>query len=221
MATDSSILAWRIPWMKELRRLQSIRLHRVRHDWSDWAPHWTESMLPRPHSNPTRRATPPSLLQVDNPGTVSSYLRPHVHPCLPNQSLLHFKVVPPHDPVHFPWLCLEAGRMKGGQTSISNQSSLWSSSRISDSSTWLPGFKYCLYYLLTVWSQGNYLISLNFIFSIYKTGFIMHWSHMMVFVFQLCLTLCDPTDCSTPDFPVLHCLPEFTQTHVHWVDDAI
>ena len=28
-------------------------------------------------------------------------------------------------------------------------------------------------------------------------------------------------DCSTPGFPVLHSLPEFAQTHVHWVDDAI
>ena len=28
-------------------------------------------------------------------------------------------------------------------------------------------------------------------------------------------------DCSTPSFPVLHYLPEFAQTHVHWVDDAI
>ena len=28
-------------------------------------------------------------------------------------------------------------------------------------------------------------------------------------------------DCSTPGFPVLHYLPEFTQTHVHWLDDAI
>ena len=27
--------------------------------------------------------------------------------------------------------------------------------------------------------------------------------------------------CSTPGFPVLHCLPEFTQTHVHWAGDAI
>ena len=32
---------------------------------------------------------------------------------------------------------------------------------------------------------------------------------------QLCLTLCDPMDCSTPDFPVLHHLPVFAQTHVH------
>ena len=28
-------------------------------------------------------------------------------------------------------------------------------------------------------------------------------------------------DCSTPEFLVLHYLPEFVQTHVHWVDDAI
>ena len=34
-------------------------------------------------------------------------------------------------------------------------------------------------------------------------------------VAQLCLTLCDPMDCSTPGFPVHHQLPEFTQTHVH------
>ena len=36
-----------------------------------------------------------------------------------------------------------------------------------------------------------------------------------------CPTLCDPMDCSTPGFPVLHYLPEFAQTHVHWVGDAI
>ena len=35
------------------------------------------------------------------------------------------------------------------------------------------------------------------------------------------LTLCDPLDCSLPGFPVLHHLPEFAQTHVHWVGDVI
>ena len=40
-------------------------------------------------------------------------------------------------------------------------------------------------------------------------------------VTQSCLTLCDPMDCSSSGFPVLHCLPEFAQTHVHWVSDAI
>ena len=33
--------------------------------------------------------------------------------------------------------------------------------------------------------------------------------------------LCYPVDCKTPGFPSFHCLPEFTQTHVHWVYDVI
>ena len=40
-------------------------------------------------------------------------------------------------------------------------------------------------------------------------------------VAQLCLTLCDPLNRSMPGLPVHHQLPEFTQTHVHWVGDAI
>ena len=40
-------------------------------------------------------------------------------------------------------------------------------------------------------------------------------------VTQSCLNLCNPMDCSTPVFLVLHQLLEFTQTHVHWVGDAI
>ena len=40
-------------------------------------------------------------------------------------------------------------------------------------------------------------------------------------VTQFCPTLCDPMDCSTPGLPVHHQLLEFTQTHVHWVRDAI
>ena len=48
-----------------------------------------------------------------------------------------------------------------------------------------------------------------------------HSQHICCSVTQLCLTLCDPMDCSTPGFPVLHYLSEFAQTHVHWVSDAI
>ena len=40
-------------------------------------------------------------------------------------------------------------------------------------------------------------------------------------VAQLCLTLCNPMDYSTPGFPVHHQLPELTHDHVHWVSDAI
>ena len=40
-------------------------------------------------------------------------------------------------------------------------------------------------------------------------------------VAQLCPTLCDPMIRSTPGLPVHHQLPEFTQTHIHQVGDAI
>ena len=40
-------------------------------------------------------------------------------------------------------------------------------------------------------------------------------------VTQSCLTLCNPMNCSTPGLPIHHQHPEFTQTHVHRVSDAI
>ena len=40
-------------------------------------------------------------------------------------------------------------------------------------------------------------------------------------VTQSCPTLCDPMDCSMPGLSVHHQLPEFTQTHIYWVGDAI
>ena len=40
-------------------------------------------------------------------------------------------------------------------------------------------------------------------------------------VTQSCPALCDPMNCTMPGLPVHHQLPEFTQTHMHWVGDAI
>ena len=54
--------------------------------------------------------------------------------------------------------------------------------------------------------------------------FIGKWKSIVLILVQSlksCLTLCDPMDCSTPAFPVLHQLPELAQTHVQWVSDAI
>ena len=45
--------------------------------------------------------------------------------------------------------------------------------------------------------------------------------HWCCSVAQLCLTLCNLMDCSTPGFSVLRHLLEFAQSHVHWVSDAI
>ena len=51
---------------------------------------------------------------------------------------------------------------------------------------------------------------------IYIYNYVLYFS-----VAQSCPTLCDPMDCRTPGFPVLHYLPELAQTHVHWLSDAI
>ena len=45
--------------------------------------------------------------------------------------------------------------------------------------------------------------------------------HHFSSVAQLCLTLCDPMDCSMPGFPVHHQLLELAQTRVHWASDAM
>ena len=48
-----------------------------------------------------------------------------------------------------------------------------------------------------------------------QSSFLFSW------VAPLCPAFCNPTDCSTPGFPVHHQLPELAQNHVHWVGDAI
>ena len=50
---------------------------------------------------------------------------------------------------------------------------------------------------------------------------MLSWGQSVSSVDQSCLTLWDPMNHSTPGLPVHHHLPEFTQTHVHRVSDAI
>ena len=52
-------------------------------------------------------------------------------------------------------------------------------------------------------------------------SFINFFSSSVQFSPQSCLTLCEPMNCSMPGLPVHHQHQEFTQTHVHWVGDAI
>ena len=53
--------------------------------------------------------------------------------------------------------------------------------------------------------------------------YVINWSCICCCcsVTQLCMTLCNPMLCSILGFPVLHHLLEFSQTHLHWVGDAI
>jgi len=53
--------------------------------------------------------------------------------------------------------------------------------------------------------------------NIYSTSLVIQFSS----VTQSCLILCNPVDFSMPGLPVHHQLPEFTQTHVHRISDAI
>ena len=63
--------------------------------------------------------------------------------------------------------------------------------------------------------QGS-LLNLKTLSSLGKTALLYYCS-----VTHLCPTLCDLMDWSTPGFSVLHCLPKFAQTHVHWVGVSI
>ena len=77
--------------------------------------------------------------------------------------------------------------------------------------------------------HGNILVRWQFFFvaftSIYTNILCLFlvWRIYIQFssVAQSCPTLCDPVDCSTPGLPVHHQLLELTQTHFHWVGDAI
>ena len=70
-----------------------------------------------------------------------------------------------------------------------------------------------------VWFWGNSLGN-----AFYHTPLLQESISSSVYVSsvtQSCPTLCGPMDCITPDLPVCHQLPEFTQTHIHWVSDVI
>ena len=78
-------------------------------------------------------------------------------------------------------------------------------------------------YLLSLW-LNLFLYSLFFLRQL-QTGLFISPSDNSLVQFssdtQSCPTLCDPMNRSTPGLPVHHKLPEFTQTHVHRVSDAI
>ena len=54
-------------------------------------------------------------------------------------------------------------------------------------------------------NMGNHLATISCCYSVTKS----------------CPSLCNSMNCIAPGFPVLHYLPEFAQTHIHWVGDAI
>ena len=91
-------------------------------------------------------------------------------------------------------------------------------------------YKLIQYIIATILVNKNmlkylFLLSLNYHtilcqFQVYSTV-IQYHSVQFSLVAKSCPTLCDPMNCSTPGLPVHHQLPEFNQTHVHQVGDAI
>ena len=87
----------------------------------------------------------------------------------------------------------------------------------------------CTSSLGTITGHQNLAPSLHLWLSCSGTGrnwilWKLYWKfifHVVVVVTQSHLTLCDPMNCSTPGFPVLHHRLELAQTHAHQVSDAI
>ena len=82
---------------------------------------------------------------------------------------------------------------------------------------YIDGKKLIIFFMQLFWTLPKKLIYFQR---------MKHGIFFLIFLFihsvaQLCLTLFDPMNCSTPGLPVHHQLLEFTQTHVHWVGDAI
>ena len=75
--------------------------------------------------------------------------------------------------------------------------------------------------------QGWFPLRLTGLISLLPNGLSRVYTYIYICVYiymyihQLCPTLCDPVDCSTPGFPVYHQLMELAQTQVHRVGDAI
>ena len=68
---------------------------------------------------------------------------------------------------------------------------------------------------------GTSLIALNLIIPYFHIASGLKTIFSSVQSLSHWVRLCDPMNSSTPGFPVHHKLPEFTQTHIHWVSDAI
>ena len=88
----------------------------------------------------------------------------------------------------------------------------------------------CFKYIcaISILSDGKLAQSLNISFQKVHLKNTFYRSHLLIIslvqfssVTQSCPTLCDPMNCSTPGLHVHHQLLEFTQTHVHQVDDAV
>ena len=92
---------------------------------------------------------------------------------------------------------------------------------------WYPNFNKAVLEQFQANQQQQYA---HFIYLLLYIVYYIHYIYIIyIFVYiyiyvvvqSLSYRLYDPMDCSTPGASVLHYLPQFAQTHVHWVSDAI
>ena len=76
-------------------------------------------------------------------------------------------------------------------------------------------------FFLTCLIKQVYWQQIQSLFVLLRKSLFSFTSVKFSLVTQSCPTLCHPMDCSMPGLPAHHQLPKFTQTHVHWVGDAI
>ena len=86
--------------------------------------------------------------------------------------------------------------------------------------TCTPMFIAALFIIARTWKEPRCTSADEWIRKLWYI-YTMEYSVQFSLVTQSCPSLCDPMNCSTPELPVHHQLPEFTQTHVHRVSDAI
>ena len=81
---------------------------------------------------------------------------------------------------------------------------------------------YCSHLQIKMWEDVNHwILWKHFPGPCSLTKLSSFWAVCECVCAQSCLALCDPEGCSASGLPVHHRLPELTQTHVHWVGDAI
>ena len=207
-ATHSSVLAWRIPGTGEPSGLPSLGSYRVGHDWSDLAAAAAVAATLYCTSKVSDLVGVPWAWEC---------MCVCVCVCVLLMQKLVVRIYEPKlivrtidCPVESLWdQNLERGSGSGKGWEGCNKQS--------EARTYMPWqVKECEDGIETKGIQRDCMPG-----SLGKNDGIITGREGCCSVAKLCPTLCDPMICSTPGFSVLHYLPEFAQTHVHWVSDAI
>ena len=192
MTIHASILAWRIPWIKEPGRLQSMGLQRAGHNWAAKHSTWCQEVMVPGRMKPGWGGWDKSVGRKDVALSTEAWTgwekymgtcvgRNHGSGLLSGNWQKNESIFP------------------GSHNLTVTELGCCSSLKIITCTTVL---KHC------PCVQGS-LQSNSWLQPQFSS------------ITQSCPTLCDPMDCSMPGFPVLHYIPELAQIHVHWVGDAI